>query len=196
MKNIRKIVIGDDETTPVVEVMLIDGVPQSLSGVPKRGYWHYMMPEEKPQRVLLLGVGGGTIARELLEKWPDVEIVGVDISEEVIEWAKENFGLEELKMTLLIEDGFGYVDRVSQTPQLIKKYDLILVDMWDGCWFPFRCMTAEFIEKCKKVLKKSGRIHINAPNLDYLAGEGLTGMTTYRNELGPNIIYKASLTRG
>lgn len=165
------------------EVFLVDGVPQSTYPPSEGGYWRHMIPQDfSGKKVLLLGVGAGTIARLLLDKYPDVEIIGVDNSDLVITMANQYFKLDEIKMEIIIQDGFEYIEETK------KKFDLILVDMWNGYWFPARSLMKEFIDKCKDRLNKGGQVYINAPNLDCLAQESLPP-TALRNDIGRNIIY-------
>jgi len=53
--------------------LLIDGVVQSLDpgdGTEDvNGYWPALIPEYRPERTLLLGLGGGTVARLLLRRF-------------------------------------------------------------------------------------------------------------------------------
>ena len=166
------------------EVFLVDGVPQSTYPPSEGGYWKHMIPEDfKGKKVLLLGVGAGTIARLLLDKYPDVEITGVDNNSLVIGMANQYFKLDEVKMEIVIQDWFEFIKQTK------KKFDLILVDMWNGYWFPFNVLQKEFIEDCKKRLNKGGQVFINAPNLDYTAKECLPS-NALRNDLGRNIIYQ------
>ena len=47
---------------------------------------------EPPRRVLDIGTGTGAIPRLLAERFPDAEIVGVDVAERMIEEARRNGG--------------------------------------------------------------------------------------------------------
>ncbi|MFZ5845292.1 MAG: spermidine synthase [Patescibacteria group bacterium] len=170
------------------KVMVIGGVPQSVNGIPTGGYWPHMIPEgleEKEElEVLILGVAGGTLARIVLEKCPKAKITGVDNNEEIIEWAKKNFDLKKIKMKILIENGYWFVKLTSQ------KFDLILVDMWDGFLFPIKSLSKGFIEDLKKILKPGGEVRINTPSLDFMAKESLAGLEAYRDDIGRNVIYR------
>jgi len=47
---------------------------------------------EPPRRVLDVGTGTGSIPRLLAERYPDAEIVGVDVSERMVDEARRNVG--------------------------------------------------------------------------------------------------------
>lgn len=171
-----------------VDVLFVDEIPQSTYPPTKGGYWRHMVPEEfKGKHVLILGVAGGTIARLLLKKYPKLKITGVDNNSLVMSVASQHFRVDEIKMKIIIEDAFGYVKRTR------KKFDLILVDIWDGFMFPFKVLSSEFVGDCKKILNENGQIYINTPNLDFLAMESLKG--GLRDDIGRNIIYRLKLTK-
>lgn len=170
-------------------ILAVDGVPQSIYPQTEGGYWKHMIPDSfSGQDVLLLGVGAGTVARLLLEKYPSVKIIGVDNNTLVLDVASRQFGLDDIDMKIEVMDGFEYVKKTD------KKFDLILVDMWSGYWFPFKVLSQNFIEDCKKRLNPNGQVYINTPNLDYLAQEGVKGLEAYRDDIGMNVIYRGKLT--
>ena len=163
-------------------ILLVDDIPQSVFPPSEGGYWQHMIPEEKIESALILGVAGGTICRLLLDKNPDIHITAVDNSKKVIDYAKKHFNLKEIKMKLFIEDAFEFI---YKTPE---RYDYIAVDIWNGHWFPFTTLMPPFIERCKTLLKPNGTFYINTPNLDYLAMENMK--EGLRDDIGRNIIYR------
>ena len=174
------------------KVLLVDDVVKSVYPPSEGGYWKHMVPqglERKELEVLLLGVGAGTIARLLLEKYPQAKITGVDNNSLVMDAAVREFDLEKIKMEIVFEDGFDYIEKNR------KMFDLIIVDMWNGFWFPFKVLTKEFVDNCMKHLNQEGQVYINAPNLDSIAQEALTGLNAYKDDIGRNVIYRWKLTK-
>ena len=167
-----------DET----RILIVDGIPQSTYPPSQGGYWQHMIPDEKVNLALILGLGAGTIPRLLLEKNPQCQITAVDNSKETIEFAKKHFKLKEIKMKIIIADAFDFITRCP------LRFDYIAVDMWNGYWFPFTTLMPPFIDHCKALLNEGGWLYINTPNLDYFAlknmKEGL------RDDIGMNIIYR------
>ena len=53
------------------KTLMVDDFPQSAYPPPKGGYWEMMIPTKVPKTALILGAGGGTIPRILLEKFPE-----------------------------------------------------------------------------------------------------------------------------
>ena len=172
------------------KVLLVDEVPQSTYPPSEGGYWKHMIPQDfSGQEVLLLGVGAGTIARLLLKKYIHANIIGVDNNSLLIATANQHFKLDEINMGIIIQDGFDYIKKTK------KKFDLILVDMWNGYWFPFKVLSKEFVSDCQKRLNNGGQVYINAPNLDNLAQETLKGLNAYKDDIGRNVIYRWKLTK-
>lgn len=176
--------------TGLEKVLVVDGVPQSVCPPTVGGYWRHVVPTNfKGSTALILGLGAGTVARLLLNSYPHLKITGVDNNSMIISAATKDFKLGELKMDIIIDDGFEYIKKTK------LKFDLIIVDMWNGYWFPFKALSKEFIEDCCSKLNKKGQVYINTPSLDYLAKEGLQGLNALRDDIGRNIIYKWKLTK-
>lgn len=80
-----------------------------------------------PDKVLVLGVGGGSIPKFLLHYYPSIEIDAVELRPEVVRIASEYFSLYEDKR-LSIHHGLAQ-DFLNSTSHE-SNYDLILVDLF------------------------------------------------------------------
>ena len=76
--------------------------------------------------MLLLGVGGGSVARALRALDERAEIVGVEYDPEVLRLARRHFGLDELRLELVVEDALEYLSRERH------RFDLIVEDLFVG----------------------------------------------------------------
>jgi len=84
-----------------------------------------------PRRVLVLGLGGGTLPRFFRRMIPDVTIDAVEIDPVVVELAARWFGIEAgPRMEVFTEDAIAFIDRSSPTSRRAhdRSYDLIYVD--------------------------------------------------------------------
>eukprot|EP00439_Symbiodinium_sp_Y106_P011941 s5354_g1.t2 len=54
-----------------------------------------LLPRQ-PRSILILGLGGGTVARALRALCPEASIVGVEMDDEVLDAARRHFGLDDL----------------------------------------------------------------------------------------------------
>jgi spermidine synthase len=96
-------------------------------------------PEIK--RVLVLGLGGGSVTTYFARFLPEATIDTVELDPGVIDAAKKYFGLVETERSHLIEgDGRVFLTRHAE------PYDLIVVDAFTGSYIPFHLMTKEFYQ--------------------------------------------------
>ena len=78
------------------------------------------------RRVLLLGVGGGSVARALRALDDEAEIVGVEYDPQVLRAARRHFGLDALRLQLVVDDALDYLSRER------RRFDLIVEDLFIG----------------------------------------------------------------
>lgn len=79
---------------------------------------------------LILGLGGGTVAKLIRKNWPGAKITGVEIDPIMIDLGKKYLNLGETKVDIKI------IDAVNQIKNNKDKYDLIIVDLYNGDEFP------------------------------------------------------------
>jgi spermidine synthase len=108
------------------------------------------------RRVLMIGLGGGSIPAYLGRFMPDAAIDTIEIDPEVIAVAKRYFGLIESERVRYLEsDGRVYLNRHKE------RYDLILVDAFQGGAVPFHLLTREFYALLKQHLAPGGAAVFN-----------------------------------
>ena len=95
------------------------------------------------QNVLILGLGGGTLAKLLRKKYPDAKITGVEIDPIMIELGKKYLDLDKYNIDIKILD----VNNYTLDPNL---YSLVIVDMYSGNNFPKEFESDEFLNKLKQ----------------------------------------------
>ena len=127
---------------------------------PIPGYWPRMLPERCPERALLLGLGGGTLATLLARRCPDVAIVGVEHNAEVLAVARRDFGLDALAGLEIVEaDAFAWVEEhVASEP---ASYDLICLDLFDGARLAPGTLARPFLRQVAILLRRGGMVSVN-----------------------------------
>lgn len=107
-------------------------------------------------RVLMIGLGGGSISSYLGRFLPDATIDTVEIDPGVVRAAKTYFGMRETPRVRYLEsDGRVFLNRRKET------YDLILVDAFHGGYVPFHLLTKEFYTLLKARLAPGGAVAFN-----------------------------------
>jgi len=107
-----------------------------------------------PKRVLIVGLGGGSIPTALAEVLPNTQIDVVEIDPAVTRVAKQFFGFKDgPKMRVIEMDGRVYVKRAIREG---TKYDTILLDAFDHEYIPEHLLTREFLEEVESLLTPQG----------------------------------------
>ena len=118
-----------------------------------------LMAKPEPRKMLMIGLGGGTIATTLMELYPDLQMDLVEVDEAVVKVAREffNFNPNE-NANVVILDGRVFVRRALRSS---RKYDLIVLDAYNGDYIPEHLMTREFLADVKRLLAPEGIVIAN-----------------------------------
>jgi spermidine synthase len=123
-----------------------------------------VIPE--PKRILIIGLGGGTMSNALAQLYPQSQIDNVEIDQAVINVARNYFSfVENDNVKTYNQDGRIYIKRA-----LLKKqqYDWIILDAFNGDYIPEHLMTKEFLQETKALLSEEGVISANTFSLSEL----------------------------
>ncbi len=109
-----------------------------------------------PERVLFVGLGGGTMPRIMAKYFPECQIDIAEIDPVVVRVAKRFFFFDPTpQMDVHTQDGRQFLRR---TPH---KYDLIFLDAYNHQSIPFHLTTIEFFRIVKKKTKEDGAVASN-----------------------------------
>ncbi len=136
-------------------VLLVDGVVQSvLDDAAEAGYWGAMVPDTRPERALVLGLGGGTVVRLLHARFGPVQTVGVDTDPDVLAFAgRELAALPDLDLELVDADAFEYVDAAVEGSE---RFDYACVDLFRADAMPPEVTRRPFLRSLKRLLAPRG----------------------------------------
>jgi len=108
------------------------------------------------KRMLLIGVGGGSIPKKFNKEFPNMVIDAIDLDPEVIRIAKDHFNLAENKnLALHAQDGRLFMARTKH------QYDIIMLDAYFTDSMPFHLATKQFFELARKKLAPNGVVVAN-----------------------------------
>jgi spermidine synthase len=106
---------------------------------------------EKPQRVLIIGLGGGSLPMFLRKHYPQAAIDVVDIDPDVVAVAKKYFGFrEDATLKAHAADGRKFVEQAQ------KPYDIIFLDAFGSDSIPYHLATKEFLVAVRAKLAPGG----------------------------------------
>ncbi len=113
-----------------------------------------------PKRVLVIGLGGGDVARGIETCYPEVKMDVVEIDPVVVKVAQKFFfWMPSKKVTLYTLDGrtFASLCLVNNT----EPYDWVILDAYDSDYVPFHLTTIEFFDLLQLVLARDGVLAMN-----------------------------------
>lgn len=145
--------------TAVQSSMLLD-FPEDLALHYARAMMSVLIFEPEPRQVLLIGLGGGSIAGFLLRACLASRICAIEIRSQVIEIAHRFFGLPENdpRLEVVCGDGRQYVfDQVGVS----SKYDIILVDAYDETSRMDAVTDLKFMTAARNCLSDNGILAFN-----------------------------------
>lgn len=106
--------------------------------------------EKNIKSCLIVGLGGGSIAKIVRKNWPGSKITGIDIDNEIVELGKKYLGLAKSDVEIIIADAEEAIENLD------SKFDLICFDTYVGDSFPEKFEKLSFIKKVAKKLNKDG----------------------------------------
>jgi spermidine synthase len=106
---------------------------------------------EQPRRMLVVGVGGGTLPMFLRKHYPEAAIDAVDIDPQVIDVATKFLGFrEDATLRAHVADGRAFIEAVRE------PYDIIFLDAFSSSDLPAHLTTQEFLRAVRRALAPSG----------------------------------------
>ena len=104
----------------------------------------------EPKKILIAGLGGGTIPLALTELFPNAIIDIVEVDQAVVNVAKEYFFFEESdNMTVAVNDARVFIKRAGI---IGEQYDYIVLDAFGGDYIPEHLLTQEFLQEVKQLM--------------------------------------------
>jgi predicted membrane-bound spermidine synthase len=135
-----------------------------------------------PARALIVGLAGGTAARQLQAAYPGIEVDGIEIDQAIVDAGRKHFGLTDDVANVIVGDG-RYELATSDA-----IYDLICLDAYRQPYVPFHLATVEYFEEISDHLTDGGVVAVNAgrTDLDYRLVDALSA--TMRRAFGTVVV--------
>jgi len=145
--------------------MLVGKIPQSgglVSKLWKEGLRLIKKEEGKKQKpkknkeCLILGLGAGTLAKQMAQEFGGSRIVGIEKDPQVIRLGRKYFALGEIpNLKIVIDDAFENLKKQK------TKFDLIIVDLYFGQEFPPEAESNKFFKDILKLIGPDGLVVFN-----------------------------------
>ena len=110
-----------------------------------------LLLQPQPQRILMVGLGGGSLAKFCYKHLPDAHITVVEINPHVIA-LRQSFCIpdDDVRFQVVQMDAADFMARTEQT------FDVVFVDGFDQHGLPEQLCSPQFYSDCRRVLKTGG----------------------------------------
>jgi len=116
----------------------------------------FLLFQPKPERIAMIGLGGGSLAKYCLRHIPDAHFTAIEINPNVIA-LRDKFGIppDSPNFKVVCADGAVYVRN------RFEPVDVLLVDGFDRDGLPGQLGSAEFYDHCYTKLRDGGVLVVN-----------------------------------
>ena len=167
----RHLLFVRDGGEAVVESSLRLDAPDELEVPYTRAMFVSWLFKPRQQRVVLVGLGGGSMVRFSNRFFPEVQFDVVEIDPLVVRLAREFFGVREgARAHIQIEDGFKFFETTGE------HYDAIYIDAFvkpagdtDQEGMPLRLKTRDYLTGLRRRLTDGGVVVINLNDQPHLS---------------------------
>jgi spermidine synthase len=131
--------------------------PNDLELAYTRSMMGFLLFNPAPQRVLMVGLGGGSLAKFIYHRLPGTMAEALEINPDVVAIARRYFQVPtaDERLTVRVCDAAEFIERDGE------GYDVILVDGYDDDKPPESLSSRKFYLSCRQRLNAGGVMSIN-----------------------------------
>lgn len=127
-------------------------------------YWDYFLAAPylhtapnvgQVKRIAIIGLAGGTIARQYSIVYPKAQIDGVEIDPAIVAVGRRYFGMTEPNLHVTTADGRTFMRVTKHT------YDVVAIDAFQQPYIPFQLTTKEFFQEIRAHMGPDGVVCLN-----------------------------------
>jgi len=120
-----------------------------------------LLYQPRPKRILVVGLGGGVIPRELHHYYPRATIEVVEIDPLIPRVARRFFRFPKVpQIEVYVDDGRAFIEKRAEQSDG-AEYDLIVLDAYGEGSIPFHLLTRQFLRTVKSIRASDGAIVSN-----------------------------------
>ncbi|MEE9336539.1 MAG: spermine synthase [Methylococcaceae bacterium] len=155
-KGIRALHFGSSSRQ---STMILDE-PEQLHSLYAKAMMGLLLFNDSPEDILMIGLGGGAIAKYLLHQFSQCKIKVVEYRSSVLKVAYSHFDLPfDHRLKVKIGCGGEYVSQ--QSKKLEEKHDIMVIDAYDHEGMALEVSSEKFFDNCRTLLKDDGLLAIN-----------------------------------
>jgi spermidine synthase len=131
--------------------------PNDLELAYTRSMMGFLLFNPAPRRVLMVGLGGGSLAKFVYYRLPEAATEVLEINPDVVAIARRYFQVPagDERLTVRVCDGAEFIEREG------PGYDAILVDGYDDDTQPEALCSRKFYLSCRRRLDRGGVMAVN-----------------------------------
>jgi spermidine synthase len=150
---VRALHIGSDTIQSAMRIARPDELEISYT----RSMMAFLLFNPDPREVLMMGLGGGSLAKFIYHRLPRARTVAVEINPRVVAVARQFFQVppDDARLQVVIGDGATYLGNDK------LRADVILVDGYDADSQAEAMSTQAFYRDCARVLGDAGTLVVN-----------------------------------
>jgi spermidine synthase len=112
-------------------------------------------PAEWLRRVLVIGLGAGTVSKQITAAYGALPIDGVEIDPAIVDLGRSYFAMDEANLKVYVTDGRAFLAGAR------GPYDWVIVDAYQSSDIPFHLVTKEFFRQLRDRMGPQGVLAIN-----------------------------------
>lgn len=144
---------------PTIQSRMLKADPERLVLDYTRTMMGFLLLQPAPQRIAMIGLGGGSLLKYCRRRLPDAEFTAVEISPEVIALRRQ-FGIpdDDERLRIVCADGADFVRRAADCGE---RFDALLIDGFDRDGQARQLCSAAFYDACRGALRPGGVLVVN-----------------------------------
>lgn len=150
---VRSLHIGSDTVQSAMRLAR----PNDLELSYTRSMMACLLFQPEPRNVLMVGLGGGSVAKYVYHQFPEAKIRVLELDPQVLAIARQCFLVppDDVRFQVIVGDGAEYMTRRE------ARADLIMVDGYDAESHVEELATREFYGHCRDRLLPGGVLVVN-----------------------------------
>lgn len=153
MDGVRSLYLGSETVQSAMRVK----APYELELAYSRGMMMFLLFMKQPKEVLMVGLGGGSVAKYIHHFLPEMQTRVVEINPRIIQVARSHFYLpdDDGRLEVIEGDGVVYLQENGATA------DVLLLDIFDSQGVPPEMYNQAFFDTCEASLRLDGMMAVN-----------------------------------